>query len=292
MVTTTEILPCPPLQTYIRCYTLREFNTMGADFLKPLPANHEVSMAFTLRGSLYTYHTIYKNIAPTSTKHILGLQTSPKGTAIFKGDVKFFSIQFRPNGFYRLFGIPSHLMTNNVFETFDVIPDGLETYNEQLNEVIDLTEMKKITDKFFLSHLVNSKRQEADDSITSTSSLIFQNHGNVNIKSLASQANMSLKRFEVKFTEQGGVPPKLYARITRFNYALLMKVQNILKNWTDISHKCGYYDQMHFIKAFKEFAGDSPGNFYKTTPLPMKITENSKNKKLTIFYYSTVYQKS
>lgn len=268
MVTTTEILPCPQLQTCIRCYTLREFNTMGANFFKPLPANHEFAMAFTLRGSLYTYNTIYKNIAPTATKHIIGLQTSSKGIAVFNGDVKFFSIQFRPNGFYKLFGLPSCLITDNVFETFDIIPTGLETYNEQLNEAQNLSEMKKLTDKFLLSHLVSCKATDPYHSITSTSSLIFLNHGNVSIKSLAYEANMSLKRFEVKFTEQVGVPPKLYARITRFNYALLMKVQNILKNWTDISHRCGYYDQMHFIKEFKEFAGDSPGSFYKTTPLP------------------------
>lgn len=268
MVTTTEILPCPSLQAYIRCYTLREFNTMGADFLKPLPANHEFTMAFTLRGSLYTYDTIYKNLAPTSTKHIIGLQTSSKGIAIFNGGVKLFSIQFRPNGFYRLFSLPSHLITNNVFETLDILPDGLETYDEQLNEALNLSEMKKLTDKFLLSYLANSKAPDPYHSITSTSSLIFANHGNVNIKSLAYEANMSLKRFEVKFAEQVGVPPKLYARITRFNYALLMKVQNALKSWTDISHRSGYYDQMHFIKDFKEFAGDSPGNYYKTTPLP------------------------
>ncbi len=268
MVTTTEILPCPQLQTYIRCYTLREFDTMGADFLKPLPANHELTLAFTLRGSLYTYNTFYKNIKPTSRIHIIGLQTSSKGIVIFNGDVKFFSIQFRPNGFYKLFGIPSHIITDNIYEASDIICNGMATYNEQLNEAINLSEMKKITDKFLLSYLVNCKTFDPYHSITSTSSLIFGNHGNVNIKSLAYQANMSLKRFEVKFTEQVGIPPKLYARITRFNYALLMKVQNISKNWTDICHRSGYYDQMHFIKEFKEFAGDSPGNFYKTTPLP------------------------
>jgi AraC-like DNA-binding protein len=128
--------------------------------------------------------------------------------------------------------------------------------------------MRRVTDKFLLYHLVSSKTSDTYHSISSTSSLIFKNHGDVNIKDLAYEANMSLKRFELKFTEQVGVPPKLYARITRFNYALLLKIQNILKNWTDISHRSGYYDQMHFIKDFKEFAGDSPGNFYKTTPLP------------------------
>lgn len=268
MVTTTEILPCPALQAFVRCYTLREFNTMGADFLKPLPANHEFTIAFTLRGSLYTYNSVFKDLRPASKQHIIGLQTAPKGIVIFNGDVRFFSIQFRPNGFYKLFGIPSNKITNNVFEASDIIYTGMETYNEQLNEAISLMEMKRLTDRFLLSYLVKRKASDPYHSISSTSSFIYKNKGNVNIKRLACDANMSLKRFEIKFTEQVGIPPKLFARITRFNYALLLRIQNISGSWTDISHRCGYYDQMHFIKEFKEFAGDSPGNFYKTTPLP------------------------
>ena len=268
MVTTTEILPSPPLQTYIRCYTLREFDTMGTDFSKPLPANHEFSFAFTLRGGLYTYNTAFKELKAESKQHIIGLQTASKGIVIFNGDVRFFSVQFRPNGFYKLFGIPSSQITNNIFEASDVIPGGTGSYQEQLIEATNLLEMKKISDKFFLSHLLVSRRYDPYYSISSTSAIIFQSFGNVNIKNLAYNANMSLKRFELKFTEQVGIPPKLFARINRFNFALLLKMQNALLNWTDISHRCGYYDQMHFIKEFKEFAGDSPANFYKTTPLP------------------------
>ncbi|MEJ7683207.1 MAG: helix-turn-helix domain-containing protein [Segetibacter sp.] len=127
--------------------------------------------------------------------------------------------------------------------------------------------MKNCSDEFLLEHLVKSKANDPYNSITSASALLFLNP-NINIKKLAYEANMCLKSFELKFACQVGLPPKLFARITRFNYALLLKTQNVLKNWTDIAHKCGYYDQMHFIKEFKQFAGDTPVNFYKETPLP------------------------
>src|SRR4051812_12892686 len=200
MVTTTEILPCPALQTFIRCYTLREFDTMGVDFSKPLPANHEFSLAFTLRGSLYTYNTVYKNLTPTSKKHVIGLQTASKGMIIFNGEVRFFSVQFRPDGFYKLFGIPSTQITDNVFDMADIIPGGVEMFYEQLCEARNLSELKKCSDKFFFSHLCDFKTSDPYYSITSTSSFIFRNPGNVNIKNLANEANMSLKRFEIKFT--------------------------------------------------------------------------------------------
>ncbi|MBK8142870.1 MAG: helix-turn-helix transcriptional regulator [Chitinophagaceae bacterium] len=30
-------------------------------------------------------------------------------------------------------------------------------------------------------------------------------------------------------------------------------------SWTQIAYECGYFDQMHFIRDFKQFAGVAPG---------------------------------
>jgi AraC-like DNA-binding protein len=269
MVTTTEILPCPALQPYVRCYAVREFNTSGADFIKPLPAYHEFSIAFTLGGSISTSKTVYGD-AISGSQHIIGLQTAHKGSVIYSGNVKLLNIIFTPNGFYKLFNLPLNLLTNRVYKVSDIIVKGMTTFNERINEAKNLTDMKNVADELLLSNLLRSKTSDVCNSITSTSSIIFQNKGNVNVKNLACEANMSLRSFEKKFAEQVGIAPKIYARLNRFNHALFLRMINSSRSWTDISHQCGYYDQMHFIKEFKEFAGDSPGNFYKISPLPFE----------------------
>lgn len=38
MIATFEIAPSPALAQYVRCYTLREFDTGGKDLIKPWPA--------------------------------------------------------------------------------------------------------------------------------------------------------------------------------------------------------------------------------------------------------------
>ncbi len=250
----------------------------GADFIKPIPPSHEFTIAFTLSGSLFLTGRNGSNIILGSRKHIIGLQTAFSGCAIFNGKVKLFTIQFRPNGFYKLFNIPADLLTNNIYEAADIINKDITVCNERLNEAKDVRIMKSIADELLLSLLIKSKADDPYNGITFASELIFRNPSGVNIKSLAYEANMSLRSFELKFTRQVGISPKLFARITRFNYALLMKIQNISNNWTEISHKCGYYDQMHFIKEFKEFAGNTPGNFYKTTPLPYEDYKTVKTK--------------
>ena len=54
------------------------------------------------------------------------------------------------------------------------------------------------------------------------------------------------------------MPPKLFARIIRFSKAYRLRENFPNMNWTSIAHECGYFDQMHFIRDFKEFAGVSP----------------------------------
>lgn len=288
MVVTTEILPCPAIQPYVRCYTLREFDTAGSDFLKPLPANHEFTLAFTLTGSLSTAKTSFGDNISGSQQHLIGLQTAYKGSVIFNGNVKLFTMQFTPNGFYRLFNLPVSLLTDKIYKISDIINKGISVYIEHLNEAKDITALKGLTDHFLLSCLAKSKKTDPNNSITSASSLIFEKQGNINIKNLAYEANMCLRTFELRFTEQVGISPKMYARLTRFNQAILIRIKNKLTSWTDISHQCGYYDQMHFIKEFKQFAGDSPSNFYKSTPLPFEDYRKYKrsHRNSTILYYS------
>jgi len=55
-----------------------------------------------------------------------------------------------------------------------------------------------------------------------------------------------------------GIPPKLYARIVRFEAALRRKAAVPESRWTDIAHSLGYHDQMHMVHDFNRLSGDSP----------------------------------
>lgn len=46
--------------------------------------------------------------------------------------------------------------------------------------------------------------------------------------------------------------------VTRFNNALEAKMQNFKADWTSIAHQTVYFHQMHLIKEFKRFSGDTP----------------------------------
>jgi hypothetical protein len=57
-----------------------------------------------------------------------------------------------------------------------------------------------------------------------------------------------------------GYPPKLHARIARFQTALDMKIRYPDKTWRDIAHVLCYHDQMHMIHDFEKLGGGAPGH--------------------------------
>ena len=69
------------------------------------------------------------------------------------------------------------------------------------------------------------------------------------------------------------LPPKLFARLIRFSKAYRLRESFSNLSWTSIAYECGYFDQMHFIRDFKEFAGVAPGIIEKEldkTPVRMQ----------------------
>ena len=78
------------------------------------------------------------------------------------------------------------------------------------------------------------------------------------IDSLVKQANLSNRQFERAFKDRMGVSPKFFSRLVRFGKAWLLKENNPGLTWTQVAHECNYFDQMHLIRDFKEFAKTNP----------------------------------
>ena len=80
---------------------------------------------------------------------------------------------------------------------------------------------------------------------------------------MARSHGLSRQQFAARFSAAAGLPPKLFARITRFQ-AL---VHGLLS--TDVSPvgvaapAAGFYDQAHMINEFRAFAGSPPTVFFR-----------------------------
>jgi transcriptional regulator GlxA family with amidase domain len=75
---------------------------------------------------------------------------------------------------------------------------------------------------------------------------------------MAAQSCLSPRQFERRFLAQVGVPPKLYARIIRFNAALDSKLRLPALSWSRIASENDFCDQTHLLHDCQAFTGESP----------------------------------
>jgi len=93
--------------------------------------------------------------------------------------------------------------------------------------------------------------------------IIQKRRGNISIDAWARHEGISRRQFSRRFTGAAGLPPKLFARITRFQSTVHAMLATDVSEWVSISTGLGFYDQAHMINEFREFAGQSPTRFFR-----------------------------
>ena len=92
--------------------------------------------------------------------------------------------------------------------------------------------------------------------------------GLVRVAGLATAAGVGARQLERLFLDHVGVPPKLFLRIVRFQEVLrALRETPERPDWARLAVEHGFYDQAHFIRDFREFAG--------ATPAAWQVTEES-----------------
>ncbi|GAA4471080.1 hypothetical protein GCM10023189_60930 [Nibrella saemangeumensis] len=222
--------------------------------IPPLP---EHSLIFYVRDSVDVETISTKKKKTLSSSLVIGPQINRHKITLGR-DHLMIKVGFQPGGLYRFLGIPmSELFCQEAF-------DGVELLGNQLNEVADQLriaasygEMIMIIERFLLKHTYRVKQALPIDHVLP---LLIQQRGLIKIDQLASRACLSTRQFERVFQQRIGLPPKHFSRLVRFSQAWILKEQQPRIPWIQIAHECGYFDQMHLIRDFQEFAGVNPSS--------------------------------
>lgn len=161
----------------------------------------------------------------------------------------------KPAGMYRLLGIPMAELVDCDYDARLVMGQEIDELVDCLQEARTHQQRSDITQRYLLGKLRRLKSMLPFDL-----AMLQQVHasGNMSIERVAAQACLSLRQFERKSYERLGLSPKVYSRMIRFSHAYKYKESSPHTSWLDIAHRCGYFDQMHFIRDFKFFAGITP----------------------------------
>src|SRR5208282_2414018 len=102
-----------------------------------------------------------------------------------------------------------------------------------------------------------AERSEQDDPISYAVREIERSSGLISVRSVADGVGWSTRQLQRRFKESVGISPKLFGRMQRFQ-RVFRAMESSASNWIDTAVRCGYYDQAHLIRDFREFSGRSP----------------------------------
>lgn len=85
--------------------------------------------------------------------------------------------------------------------------------------------------------------------------------GHNGVRETAQSLGVSERRLHQIFREDVGLSPKLWSRVHRFQKAVGALHAREQVRWERLALDCGYYDQSHFCRDFRDFSGIDPTTY-------------------------------
>jgi AraC-like DNA-binding protein len=248
--------PHPLLQEFVNCIMVihAEVDPSAPSVICPYPPAPQNSLFFYINDRI----GVQQEGQPAFTLQPRSVLVGPQITRVLLDvgrDHKAVRVGFHPGGLHRLMGISMAEMVDGHFDATDVYGSEMEALNNRLQEAQTFDETKEGVEGFLLRKVSSLRRALPFDKAMLE---LMRTNGAVPMEQMASLACLSLRQFERVSRERIGMPPKLFARLIRFSRAYRLRENNPDLSWTHIAHGCGYFDQMHLIRDFKQFAGVLP----------------------------------
>ena len=180
------------------------------------------------------------------------------------GRVEILGIRFWPAGAYPFLSFPQHEIAGRILDLGDVSRNIVREILSKLSDASAPSERVKLVQEVLLAQL--RKSVPGNIVVDRAVELISRSDGAVPILDLADKLGISLRGLDRQFNTHVGFSPKSLCRIVRFQRAvkLLSRVASTL-DWAGVALESGYYDQSHFIREFKSFAGKEPTSYIRET---------------------------
>lgn len=161
-------------------------------------------------------------------------------------------VRLRPGCWSAFFDEPASLFTDCVTDARDLSGPAAASLRDRLGMLSGDRDRIAVIVEFLRGRL----RQRTRPTVMPVGRILATG-GRGSIDSLARDAGTSHRHLERAFQRHVGVSPKMLSRIVRFQHALRVAPDAA---WADVAVRCGYADQSHLIRDFRQFAGETPAS--------------------------------
>ena len=166
----------------------------------------------------------------------------------------YIGVRFFPSAFPAWFGVDAQLLSNR-FQSISSVDSVLGWSKDSPLGHMDFGGWQRYLNSYF-THRRSTQAVRFDPRMLEALYLIFQHQGHLQL-SATLRTGLSPRQLRRHFSYYLGTSPKLFSQVVRFQHVLRAATDRSLRE-DKVYFDLGYYDQAHFIRAFKSFYGITP----------------------------------
>lgn len=243
--------PHPSLAPYIDNYWFLNTQRPADDALREqIFVDVRADILFNF-GAAYVRESADGTVTTLAASNVDAPRDQPV-SVVQSGHVRLVGVRFKPGGLAAFVPMPVGHLLNLTAETGDVLGAVVHELESRLYDAPTAAAQKILLDGFFLSRLSPPNKYTLAQAVIRR----LDAGDTTRIDQLAGEFGYSARTLDRVFTQVVGVPPKVYARIARFQRALALLTQPIAL--TEVALAAGYFDQPHLTREFRALAGQTP----------------------------------
>jgi AraC-like DNA-binding protein len=226
-----EYPPGPALSDIVECFWTVPGGVMAVNRILP---DGCMDIVFSLQGN--------------AGAAVIGAMRRP---GLVRGSDELVGVRFRPGGLTALFRFDAALVTDGRCDLALLWPDARLIWN-RLGETAPAARVAALA-----AALQGLRRRPADALVRHCVRAIEASRGRIAMAQLSADTGVGLRRIERHFAQHVGLSAKRFARVVRFK-TVLANLSRGAPDWAGLAIDCGYADQPHLAREFKQLSGLTP----------------------------------
>lgn len=175
------------------------------------------------------------------------------------GAIDMIAVVFQPHAARAVLKTPLHLFHGQNVSTEDLEDDALQVLSRRIADAPHSLACIQWIEQFLISRLAGV----VEYNLPRVHAVLHQINSlpDVPLSRLADTACVSPKQLSRIFMEYVGSSPKEFMRIVRLQRALFLMQRNPGIPFVQLAYACGFSDQSHMIRDFRQFSGYTPGEY-------------------------------
>lgn len=257
-MTYNEYIPDAELAPYVKCiWALQVEGMPGNPHRERILPDGCMELIFHYGDLFQQYHNDRPELQPRSFVHgqmKAYIEIAPTG------NTGMIAARFYPHGLAAFIDMPVYELTDRVTDVGSLFGKNAWELEQQLGNAPNEAERVRLLTGFLTKRLRRSSVKT--DMAANAVRTIMTTGGNIAVNKLAMDACMSERQFERVFLASVGVSAKAFSKIVRFQHSIRAAQSGKQTTLTQLAHDSGYYDQAHYIRDFKAFAGVTPVQYF------------------------------